>query len=369
MRTIIKIGSNLLTGTGQGIDQRRVGSIVKSIAALRALGHEVVVVSSGAVAAGVKRLGLKARPREVKLKQAAAAVGQSALMQTYEKHFGHHGLTVAQILLTRDGLANREMYINAKNTLLTLLHLGVVPIVNENDTVATEEIKFGDNDNLAALVASLAEATRLVILSDVDGLYEADPRRNPKARLIRSVECVSPEVMALAGGAGSAFSTGGMLSKLQAAEKATASGISVTILNGRRTARLVKLFTDPEGSVPCTNFVPGSCKLPGRKGWIAYGSRTKGTLVLDAGAVKALVERQKSLLPSGITSVDGAFKAGDSVRCTDASGAEVARGLVNYAHDEIRRIMGRKTSEIEGILGFRYSDEVIHRDNMFVVED
>jgi glutamate 5-kinase len=255
------------------------------------------------------------------------------------------------------------MYINAKNTLITLLSYNVVPIVNENDTVATEEIKFGDNDQLAALVASLTEAERLVILSDVDGLYDCDPSLKKNARLISQVDNITDEIISFAGGCGSAVSTGGMYSKLLAAKKAVRSGITVNIINGRRPGTLVSLIN---GKAHGTEFTPKGTKLTARKGWIAFGIKAKGSVTLDPGAVKALVEKRKSLLPSGITSVEGSFKVGDAVACHDASGERIAKGLTNYSSKDIEKIMGLRTNQIEKALGYRYSDEVIHADNIVI---
>ncbi len=362
MRIVVKIGSNILSDkSSRGLNRRRIGSITRAVVELRTMGHEVVLVSSGAVAAGMKKLGLKVKPSEIKLKQAVAAVGQSSLMETYEQSFSEYGLHTAQMLLTRDGLADREMYINAKNTMLTLLSYRVVPIVNENDSVATEEIKFGDNDHLAALVSSLVEADRLVILSDVDGLFDADPTKKKTARLISVVEEITEDIVFLAGGCGSIVSTGGMYSKILAAKKAVRSGITVNIINGKRPSLLVSLI---KGRSIGTEFIPHKVKLTSRKGWIAFGIKAKGSIVLDPGAVSALVERRKSLLPSGIASIEGTFKVGDAVACLDATGARVAKGLTNYSSEDIAKIMGLKTSQIEKTLGYRYSDEVIHADNI-----
>jgi glutamate 5-kinase len=363
-RIVVKIGSNILADDTEGLDAKRISSIASDISALQDKGYEVVVVSSGAIAAGMRKLGLREKPKDVKLKQAAAAVGQSSLMWAYEKGFSGHGKKVAQVLLTRNDLSDRKRYINAKNTLLTLLSFGVVPIINENDTVATDEIKFGDNDHLASLVAGLVEADRLVILSDVEGLYTADPRQSAKARLIECVEEITPEFEQKAGGAGSIVGTGGMYSKILAAKKAVSYGILVHIISGRKDGLLRSLL---DGHHSGTLFKPKQEKLSSRKGWIAYGSRAKGSLVLDEGAVKALVERGKSLLPSGIVSVEGGFETGDAVYCIDARGKRVAKGLINYSSAEIERIKGKKTSEIERILGYKYSDEAIHRDNLVLV--
>jgi glutamate 5-kinase len=364
VRVTIKIGSNILAGGHDGLNLRRMRSLAASIAKVRGMGHEVIVVSSGAVAAGRKRLGLAERPREVKLKQAAAAVGQPALMWRYDQCFREHGTVVAQVLLTRDGLSNRTMYLNSKNTIQTLLGFGVVPIINENDTVATDEIKFGDNDQLAALVASLTECDRLIILSDVDGLYSSDPRRDPGASIVERVTEVTPEMFAMAGGEGSAVGTGGMYSKLLAARNAMRSGIRVTIMSGHRPARLVSAM---KGRAHGTEFVPGPVRLPARKGWIAFGIRPSGTIVLDEGAVRAVGTGGRSLLPSGITAVEGTFPSGAAVYLADGRGGRFARGLSNYSSDEIGRIKGRKTSEIEATLGYKYSDEVVHCDNLVLV--
>ena len=363
MRIALKIGSNILADE-RGLNSRRMGSIASCAARLMSDGHEVILISSGAVAAGTRKMGLKKRPVEVKLKQAAAAVGQSSLMWAYERSFKKHSIKVAQILLTREGLSNRQMHINAKNTILTLLAHSIVPIVNENDTVATDEIKFGDNDQLAALVSSCAEADRLVILSDVDGLFDKDPKRYRDAAIIHCVDKVDDGVLCLADKCMSSFGSGGMKSKLMAAQKATRSGITVNIINGKRPSLVLSLL---EGKPVGTEFKADISPLSSRKSWIAHGSRSKGTLTLDAGAVKALEKGNKSLLPSGIASVKGPFKVGDSVKCTDPSGNIMAKGITNYSSEDLVRIIGRKTSEIEGILGYKYSDEVIHRDNLVIM--
>ena len=364
MRLVLKIGSNILADE-KGLNTRRISSIATNVARLTEAGHEVIIVSSGAVAAGTRKMGLKKRPVEVKLKQAAAAVGQSALMWSYEKSFKKHGLNVAQILLTREGLSNRSMHINAKNTILTLLSYGIVPIVNENDTVATEEIKFGDNDNLASLVAECAEAERLVILSDVEGLYDMDPNRYRKARIIHKVDKIDDGVICFAGTCTSSFGSGGMRSKLMAALNATQSGITVNIINGKKPSLLLAVL---DGKQVGTEFTSHKSPLSARKAWIAHGSKSMGTLKLDGGAVKALLTGNKSLLPSGIVTVEGKFNSGDSVRCTDPAGNVISKGITNYTSDELRKIAGKRTSEIEGILGYKYSDEVIHRDNLVITE-
>lgn len=364
MRIVVKVGSNILAGAKVGLNERRIGALAKAISGLHDGGVEVAVVSSGAIAAGMKRLGLKQKPTEIRLKQAAAAVGQSVLMWTYEKSFQAYGKKVAQVLLTRDDLSDRKRYLNAKNTLLTLLAHGVIPVINENDTVATDEIKFGDNDQLAALAAALLEADRLVILSDVDGLYSEDPRGNPNARLIRAVSKITKEMLEKAGGA-SGMGTGGMYSKLLAAQRAMQSGITVNIINGRKPGLLHSVV---EGALRGTEFNPAKSRIPARKGWIAFGIRAKGGLAVDDGAKKALLMGGKSLLPSGIVSVEGSFRAGDAVYCVDGAGKRIAKGLTNYSSQEVLKIKGKKTSEIEDALGYRYSDEVINRDDMVVYE-
>ncbi len=363
MKIVIKIGSNIIADVTSGLNTRRMAALASNISAVQDMGHEVVIVSSGAVAAGMKKLGMKRKPTDVKLKQAAAAVGQSSLIRTYEKNFDKHKKKVAQVLLTRDGLHDRTMYINAKNTLLTLLDHGIIPIVNENDTVAVEEIKFGDNDNLAALVAQLVEADRLIILSDVDGLYTADPARSRKAELIPLVEKITDDLVQRAGESSSLVGTGGMYSKLLAAKKAVSSGVTVNIINGRKP-RLLKTLV--EGTAKGTEF-RAEGRMGSRKSWIAYGIKSRGSIVLDDGAARAVAERQKSLLPSGILKVKGNFQKGDSIYCEDARGNRIAKGLSNYSSEEIKKIKGKRTSEIEKILGYRYSDEVIHRDNMVMV--
>jgi len=364
-RLVVKIGSNILTSGENGLNLERMQSIADDISSVRDAGYEVAVVSSGAVAAGMKKLDLKEKPRDIVLKQASAAVGQSTLMWAYEKCFNTHDRKVAQILLTRDDFADRKRYINSRNTLITLLSYEVVPIINENDTVATDEIRFGDNDHLASLVAGLIDAERLIILSDVDGLFSDDPGKNPGATLIEVVERITSEIEEKAGGSGSAVGTGGMYSKLLAAKRAVHHGITVNIINGRKKGVISSLLS---GARLGTEFSPQETRLSSKKGWIAYACRTKGSVVIDNGAVKALTQGGKSLLPSGIVSVSGSFEAGDAVYCIDSRGNRIAKGLANYSSSEVEKIKGKKTSEIESILGYRYSDEVVHRDNLVLVE-
>ncbi len=363
-RIVIKIGSNILTDAKEGLDTKRISSIAYEVAQLHNQEYDLVIVSSGAIAAGMKKLGLKERPKDIKLKQAAAAVGQSSLMWAYERSFGDFKKKVAQVLLTQDDFADRKRYINSKNTLLALLSYRVIPIINENDTVATDEIKFGDNDRLAALVASLIEAERLIILSDVDGLYTDDPKNFSKAKLIEVVEKITPEIEKKASGSGSKVGTGGMYSKILAAKWAVNHGIIVNIISGKKDGLLLSLM---QGKQTGTMFKPGKERLSSKKGWIAYSSRSKGSLIIDDGAVKALVDGGKSLLPSGILSINGDFETGDAVYCIDVKGNRIAKGLTNYSSTEIEKIKGRKTKEIEEILGYKYSDEAIHRDNLVLL--
>jgi len=363
-RIVVKIGSNILADEKEGLDIKRISSIASDISELQNMGYDVVLVSSGAVAAGMRKLGLKEKPKDIQLKQAAAAIGQSSLMWAYEKSFGEYGKKVAQVLLTRDDFSDRKRYINSKNTLFTLLEYGIIAIINENDAVATDEIRFGDNDHLASLVAGLVEAERLVILSDVDGLYSADPKKKHKAVLVKKVDDITSEIEAMAGKAGSVVGTGGMYSKVLAAKRSVSSGITVSIINGRKSGLIISLI---KGSSVGTEFTARKEKLSSRKGWIVYGSRAKGSLHLDTGAVKALIHGGKSLLPSGIVSVSGDFEIGDAVYCADSEEKRIAKGIVNYSSSEIEKIKGRKTSEIEKVLGYRYSDEVIHRDNLVVL--
>jgi glutamate 5-kinase len=363
-RFVIKIGSNILSDEIRGLDPDIIRSLAKHISQISSMGYEVVVVSSGAVAAGMKKLGLKSKPRDIRLKQAAAAIGQSTLMWAYEKAFAEYEHKVAQILLTREDFSDRKKYINSKNTIITLLSYGIIPVINENDTIVTDEIKFGDNDNLASLVAIQVEAERLVILSDVDGLYDEDPRVNSNARLIPRIEKITSAIEKIAGGTGSAVGTGGMYSKILAAKKATSHGIAVNITNGKKPELLRSIV---EGEEIGTFFDPGKGKISHRKGWIAYSSRPKGAVILDDGAVKAITEMGKSLLPTGIITVEGNFEVGDSVNCLNSNGTRVAKGLINYSSRDMKKIMRRKTSEIEEILGYKYSDEAIHRDNLVVL--
>jgi glutamate 5-kinase len=362
-RIVIKIGSNILASAEQGLNTRRLHAIANDISKVADAGVDTVIVSSGAIAAGLKKLGLKEKPKDIKLKQAAAAIGQSSLMWAYEHSFAKFNKKVAQVLLTRDDITNRQRYINAKNTLFTLLNFGVIPLINENDPVAVDEIKFGDNDMLAALAAGLVQAEMFVILSDVNGLFTKDPGEK-NAKLIEVVEEITPDIENLAGRRRSAVGTGGMCSKLLAAKQAISHGIPVVIMNGKKSGLLPRLMNAESVG---TYFKPKKQRLSSRKGWIAYGLKSRGAIVLDDGAVKALTTSGKSLLPSGIKKVEGHFNAGDAISCMCTKGTKIAKGLTNYSSKDLEHIKGKKTSEIEKILGAKTFDEVIHRDNLVVV--
>ncbi|HZV82775.1 MAG TPA: glutamate 5-kinase [Geobacteraceae bacterium] len=363
-RVVIKIGSQVLTSGDQDLDTSFVTDLAAQVATARKNGLEVLLVTSGAIAAGRGALGLTTRPKTIPQKQAAAAVGQSRLMRAYEDAFASHGINVAQLLLTRGDLADRTRYLNARATLETLLECGVVPIINENDTVAVEEIKFGDNDSLSALATNLVDANLLVILTDIDGLYDADPRKNPEAQLITVVKTVTKELERGAGGTGSTVGTGGMATKLAAAKKAGKSGAATVIANGTVDGIVSRVLA---GEDVGTLILPAATSLTSRKHWIAFTLRPQGRVTVDAGASTVLRQEGKSLLPSGIVSVEGNFVRGACVRVCDPEGSEFARGITDYASDEINLILGRRSSEIEEILGFRYGDEIIHRDNMVLL--
>jgi len=363
-RVVIKVGSGVISDLN-GLDLERIATLCEDVHALRQRGYEVILVSSAAVAAGKADLGIKgsARTLPLPIKQAAAAIGQSRLMRAYKDALRKHGLTAAQVLLTRDDLANRRRYLNARNTLMTLLEYGVVPIINENDTVVIDEIRFGDNDNLSAMATNLVEAQLLVILSDVDGLYDSDPRNHAGATLISEVERITPEIEAMAGKEATMLGTGGMTTKLKAAKRATLYGAGTAIINGVTPHNLLYLF---DGHELGTYFLPARDPMAARKHWIAFTKKPKGKLLLDEGAQKAVAERGKSLLPSGIRQLDGTFERGDAVRLCDLNGSEFAKGVTNYNSAELVRIIGKNTREIVQILGYQYGDEVVHRDNMVI---
>ena len=362
-RWVIKIGSALLTNDGAGLDRNAIDSWVQQIAALLADGKEVVLVSSGAIAEGIVRLGWKTRPDSIHDLQAAAAVGQMGLIQAYESSFKRFDHDTAQILLDHGDMASRQRYLNARGVLQTLMNLGVVPIVNENDTVVTDEIRFGDNDSLAALVANLIDADMLVILTDKDGLYSANPDTDPRATLISQSMATDTSLDALAGGSSGTLGRGGMVTKLQAARLAARSGCNTVIVGGRNENILHAVAAGEEvGTLLSADQKP----LAARKQWLAGHLQVKGQLVLDAGAIKVLTEQGRSLLAVGVTRVVGTFTRGELVTCVDTDGVEIARGLVNYNSDEAERIKGQSTESIADILGYREDDELIHRDNLVV---
>ncbi len=363
-RLVVKVGSTLLTNHGEGIDHAAIADWVRQIAALRGGGTDVLLVSSGAIAEGMQRLGWKKRPHEVNQLQAAAAVGQMGLVQVYESAFREHGLHTAQILLTHDDLADRKRYLNARSTLTALLGLGVVPIINENDTVVTDEIKFGDNDTLGALVANAVDAEWLVILTDQQGLFTADPRRDPAATLVGCGRAGDPALERMAGGAGSELGRGGMLTKVLAAKRAAMSGAGTVIAYGRERDVLLRLA---QGEAIGTRLNAETLSLAARKTWMAGHLKTSGALTLDAGAVKVLRGEGKSLLAIGVTAVSGAFERGAVVSCLAPDGAEIARGLVNYNAAETAKILRRASSEIESLLGYVAEPELIHRNNLVLL--
>ena len=363
-RWVIKIGSALITNDGRALAREAISGWVAQMAALRERGTEVVLVSSGAVAEGMRRLGWASRPKAVHELQAAAAVGQMGLVQVWESRFKEHGLHTAQVLLTHDDVARRDRYLNARSALRTLLGLGVVPVVNENDTVATDEIRLGDNDTLGAMVANLVEAQLLVILTDQGGLYEADPRTHPGVPLVREGRAGDPALLAMAGGGGS-LGRGGMQTKLRAASLAAHSGTATVIAPGRRDGVLLDIAAGEEVG---TLLLPSQAAVGARKQWLAGQLRSKGRLHLDEGAARVVRESGRSLLAVGVREVEGRFGRGELVSCIGPDGREVARGLVNYGSDEARRIAGKPSSQIEELLGYVYEPEIIHRDNLVVTE-
>ena len=364
-RLVVKVGSSLVTNSGAGLDHEALATWAAQIAALKTMGREVVLVSSGAIAEGIQRLGWKKRPSSVHELQAAAAVGQMGLVQVYETCFRKHGLLTAQILLTHDDLADRKRYLNARSTLRTLLALNIIPIINENDTVVTEEIRFGDNDTLGALVTNLIDADALVILTDQTGLYSADPRKDPAATLIAEARAGDPALEAMAGGAGSDIGRGGMLTKILAAKRAARSGAHTVIAWGREPDVLIRLA---QGEAIGTQLLAGEIKTVARKQWLADHLQVGGKLTLDDGAVNALRKGGTSLLPIGVSAISGNFERGEVVTCLDTKGHEIARGLVNYSAQETQKILRHASSEIEAILGYVDEPELIHRDNLVLLK-
>ncbi len=364
-RLVVKIGSGLVRSPEGVLREETVRQYAKQLATLRKQGAEVILVSSGAIALGLPVLQQQRMPRTIALQQAAAAIGQSHLIWNYERLFGMFDQQVAQILLTHADLRNRGRYLNARNTLQTLLAYGIIPIINENDTVSVDEIRFGDNDSLSAMVCNLVDADTLVILTDIDGLYTADPRLDPDATLIPVVEKLNSRIEALAGRTTHHTGRGGMHSKIQAAKIAGASGIHTYIANGLKSDIILQVLS---GEALCTHIHPSAkAKLSSRKRWIGYALKAKGTIVVDDGAKRALTVKGKSLLPSGITEVSGTFRFGDAVDCMDASATRFAQGLVNYSSKELQAIIGQHTSRIEKTLGEKTYNEVIHRDNLVLL--
>ena len=360
-RIVVKVGSSLVTNDGRGLDEAAIGQWCRQLAALRRDGREVVMVSSGAIAEGMKRLGWVTRPHEIHALQAAAAVGQMGLAQMYETKLRENGLGSAQVLLTHADLADRERYLNARSTLLTLLQHKVVPVINENDTVVNDEIKFGDNDTLGALVANLIEADVLVILTDQRGLFSADPRRDPSARFIQEATAGDPALEAMAGGAGSSLGRGGMITKILAAKRAAGSGASTVIAWGREPDALIRLM---QGEVIGTLLLAQTPKNQARKQWMADHLQLRGAVTVDAGAAVKVRDEGKSLLPIGMTAVEGDFSRGDVIAIRDALRNEMARGLANYASGEARLICRKPSSEFERLLGYAAEPEMVHRDNL-----
>jgi glutamate 5-kinase len=360
-RIVVKVGSSLVTNDGRGLDAAAIGQWCEQLAALVKGGREVIMVSSGAIAEGMKRLGWSTRPKAIHELQAAAAVGQMGLVQVYETKLRENGIGSAQVLLTHADLADRERYLNARSTLLTLLQLGVVPVINENDTVVNDEIKFGDNDTLGALVANLVEADALVILTDQKGLYTADPRKDPAAQFVREATAGDAALEAMAGGAGSSIGSGGMITKILAAKRAAGSGASTVIAWGREPQALIRLT---QGEAIGTLLVAQTQKMQARKQWMADHLQLRGSVTVDGGAASKVRDEGKSLLPIGMTAVQGDFSRGDVIAVRNADGAEIARGLANYSSSEARLICRKASSEFEKLLGYTGEPEMVHRTNL-----
>jgi glutamate 5-kinase len=364
-RIVVKIGSSVLVEEGIGLDLVAFSKLAKEISQVHTDSREIVVVSSGAIAAGMERLGYDKRPQTIPGIQAAAAVGQPHLMKIYQDCFFNYRKQVAQILLTHEDLSNRHRYLNARNTLLALLGMGFIPIVNENDTVAVEEIQFGDNDNLSALVTSLVSADLLIILSDIAGLYDRDPKHDNQAKLMDLVENIERDMVSRAAETRNPWSIGGMASKIEAARKAVRFGVPTLVANGKVDGILKQIL---DGEKVGTLFLPLADRLSSRKQWIAYGLKPTGQVIVDDGAKTAIVSHGKSLLPRGVVDARGEFDRGDAVSCLDAEGREFGRGLVNYNCQELKNIKGRQSRDIEGIIGYKYTDEIIHRDDLVILQ-
>ena len=363
-RIVVKVGTSTLTHPNGKLNFSRIEGLVRELADAVNAGKQILLVSSGAVGAGMDRLGWKEKPKTIPEKQAAAAVGQGILMHTYEKLFAEYGQVVAQVLLTREDSVNRRRYANSRNTLLTLLNIGVIPIINENDAVSIDELKIGDNDTLSANVAAIVDADVLIILSDVEGVYSANPQTDPQARLLPEIADVTPEVEAMCGGAGTLRGTGGMLTKMAAARMAMNSGIVMVIASGSRDGAVQSILA---GKPIGTLFPPRQNRLQFRKRWLAFGARIKGRLTVDRGCAQALLSNGSSLLAAGVKNVEGSFEQGSTVSIVNPDGWEIARGLVNYSTDDVQKIMGAHTHEIAEILGHKPYDEVVHRDNLVLL--
>lgn len=363
-RIVVKVGSSILASVEKGLHYEVFSHLTKEISDLKRQGYEIVLVSSGAIAAGMEKLGYKTRPQAITQKQATAAVGQTRLMNIYENYFSRFQQMVAQVLLTHDDLSHRRRFLNARNTLLTLLELGIIPIINENDTVVVDEIKFGDNDNLSALITNLIGADLLIILTDIEGLCDSDPRVNPNARCIPLVEDTDVDMGGIVGETKSEMSVGGMISKVKAARKASRFGIPTVVARGTKEGVLHQIL---KGKEIGTLILPKREALSSRKHWIAFNPKPKGDVIVDDGAKKAIVQRGKSLLPSGVVKIKGSFDRGDLVTCLGPRGKEFARGLVNYSAPELEKIKGLRSDQIESTLGYKYSDEVIHRNDLVVL--
>lgn len=363
-RIVVKLGTSTLTHATGKLNFWRIEKLIRSISDLQNQGRQMILVTSGAVGAGMEKLGLTEKPRTIPEKQAAAAVGQGVLMQVYEKIFSEYGQTVAQVLLTSEVSVVRSRYANSRNTLLTLLDKGVIPIINENDAVAIDELKIGDNDRLSAMVASIVEADLLIILSDVDGVYTDNPMKNPKAKLISEIADITPEIEALSGETGSKTGTGGMATKIQAAKIAVSSGVAMVIANSAREEIIRHILT---GTFKGTFFSSRENRLQIRKRWLAFGARLCGSITVDEGCAEALLADGSSLLPTGILLVDGNFEEGNTIQIKTEAGREIARGIANYSSEEIAKIKGCHTQEICECLGYKTYDEVIHRDNLVLL--
>ena len=363
-RIVVKVGSSILASVEKGLHYEVFSHLTKEISELKRQGYEIVLVSSGAIAAGMEKLGYKTRPQSITQKQATAAVGQSRLIHIYENYFSRYQQMVAQVLLTHDDLSHRRRFLNARNTLLALLELGIIPIINENDTVVVDEIKVGDNDNLSALITNLIEADLLIILTDIEGICERDPRSHPDAKCISLIEDIDADMEGVMGETKSQMSVGGMVSKIQAARKASRFGIPTVVACGTKKEVLRQIL---KGKEIGTLILPKMKTLSSRKHWIAFNLKPKGDVIVDEGAKKAIVQKGKSLLPSGVLEVRGSFGRGDSVSCIGPRGKEFARGLVNYSVQELDKIKGLRTGEVEKVLGYKYSDEIIHRDDLVVL--